>query len=232
MAKGHVTLHVMYKIGKYLVIIIVMDRAGVIKDDNIANCVLRDMHKELIEQINVEEVTLNLVSTGMITDAHREVLHNERRGVMDRAKYLLSREVLGRKGFMGLKALLESLKGNALYKPHLELANKIEESYLLLVRQSQAMSTGGTGAARQPTKRRVSESLSTTSTSHPQEAMVTSVQQSEPHYSLQFNTPGEYHVKLDHPVEHVSTSNLQPRSLSPVNNNMATVIRNVMYLLL
>ena len=203
-----------------------MDRTDVIKDDNVANCVLRNMHKELIEQINVDEITVYLVSTGMITDTHLEVLRNERRGMMDRAKYLLSGEVLGRKGFMGLKALLESLKGNALYKPHLELANKIEQSYLLLVKQSQAMRTGGMGSSRQPTERKISESLSTTSASCLQET--TSL--GEHHYKLQFSTPGEYHVKLDHSVDHVppvAASNVQPRSLSPITAvNM--VIRNVM----
>lgn len=190
----------------------------VIRDDNAANCVFRDMHKELIEQINVEEITLYLVPTGMITDAHRDALQNERRSTMDRAKYLLGREVLGKKGFMGLKALLDSLRGNAQYKPHLELANKIEQSYLSRVGASHPVPTGGMVPTRQPIDRRTSESLSTVSTSTPTSCVHETTSLNEALYKLQFNTPGEYHVKLGHPVDRipVAASNVQPKSPLPV----------------
>ena len=203
---------------------------AVIEDDNAANFVLTDMHKELIEQINIEEITLYLVPTGMITDAHREALQNERRSTMDRAKYLLGREVLGKKGFMGLKALLDSLRGNAQYKPHLELANKIEQSYLSRVGASHPVPTGGMVPTRQPIDRRTSESLSTISTSTP----TSCVQETTSLFKLQFNTPGEYHVKLGHPVDHVpvAASNVQPKSPLPVKVMyciISFIVSNMLY---
>ena len=206
----------------------------VIKDDNAANGVLTDMHKELIEQINIEEITLYLVPTGMITDAHREALQNERRSTMDRAKYLLGREVLGKKGFMGLKALLDSLRGNAQYKPHLELANKIEQYYLSRVGASHPVPTGGMVPTRQPIDRRTSESLSTISTSTP----TSCVQETTSLFKLQFSTPGEYHVKLGHPVDHVghpvdhvpvAASNVQPKSPLPVKVMYCIIKSNMLY---
>ena len=114
-----------------------MAAGGLIQDDNSANFVLREMHRELINQINVDEITIHLISAGMLTDAQQDALQNSRRGATDRTKYLLSNEVLGGRGFRGLNALLDALRGNQLYKPHLELAQRIETSYSSRIRRSQ-----------------------------------------------------------------------------------------------
>ena len=106
-----------------------MATAALAQDDDVANFVLRNMHKELIQQIDVDEITIHLISAGMLTDPQQDSLQNSRRGATDRTRYLLSNEVLGGRGFRGLKALIESLRGNALYKPHLELAERVETCY-------------------------------------------------------------------------------------------------------
>ena len=115
---------------------VTMAAGGLIQDDNNANFVLREMHRELIQQVNVDEITIHLIAAGMLTDAQQDALQNSRRGATDRTKYLLSNEVLGGRGFRGLNALLEALRGNQLYKPHLELAQRIETSYSSRIRRS------------------------------------------------------------------------------------------------
>ena len=188
-----------------------MATANVIEDDNVANHVLMQMHKELIEQINVEEITLHLASTGMITDAHRDVLQNERRSVMERVKYLLGRDVLGKKGYIGLKALLDSLRGNTNYKPHLELASKIEASYLSRINSVNTKPV----SIVQPADPRTGETQCSSPTSLVQQDSI----------SLQFTTPGKYQVKLGHVTSNVPvTANVQPSSSSP-----DMVLRSVNY---
>ena len=97
---------------------VMMAVGGLIQDDYVANFVLREMHRELIQQINVDEITIHLISAGMLTDAQQDALQSSRRGATDRTKYLLSNEVLGGRGFRGLSALLDALRDNQLYKPN------------------------------------------------------------------------------------------------------------------
>jgi len=66
------------------------------EDDETANIVLRDMHKELLSQINVDEITVYLISAGMITDPQRDALQNDRCTASSRNTFLLS-NVLGGK---------------------------------------------------------------------------------------------------------------------------------------
>ena len=137
-----------------------MAAGGLIQDDTNANFVLREMHRELIRQINVDEITIHLIAAGMLTDAQQDALQNSRRGARDRTKYLLSNEVLGGRGFSGLNALLDALRGNQLYKPHLELAQRIETSYSLRIRRSQdtrSIPVGAGNIQQQPADPRTGE---------------------------------------------------------------------------
>ena len=194
---------------------VTMAVGGLIQDDNVANFVLREMHRELIQQINVDEITIHLISAGMLTDAQQDALQNSRRGATDRTKYLLSNEVLGGRGFRGLRALLDALRDNQLYIPHLELAQRIETSYSSRIRRNQA-ARSIPGNIQQPADPRTGEfSISPTSFVSQQPADNVSV--GEAHCSkFQFSTQGEY-CQLP-----VASGVQQQRSPSPI-----TVLRIV-----
>ena len=163
------------------------------EDDEIANIVLRDMHKELLLQINVDEITIHLVSAGMITSSQCETLQNDRCTASSRSVFLLS-NVLGGKGYWSLKTLLAALRGNALYRPHLELASNIENEYCeRLQRPSsfvQPVSRPQSYIDQQAPDPRTGESppstISSSSTSFSQQG-----------YSLHFAHPGDYCVKVN-----------------------------------
>ena len=183
-----------------------------IQDDNVADFVFRDMHKELIRQINVDEITVHLTSAGMLTDVQQDTLQNSRRGSTDRTKYLLSNEVLGGRGFSGLMALIESLRGNTLFKPHLELADKVETCYLSRIRRSQNMRRLPISVnSQQPADPRTGESCSVSPSSAASNQSGNRSLGGEPtHRSrFRFTSPaGEYLVE--------TASGVKPRTPSPV----------------
>ena len=191
-----------------------MATVALIQDDNVANFVLRDMHKELIRQINVDEITIHLISAGMLTDAQQDSLQNSRRGTTDRTKYLLSNEVLGGRGFRGFIALIESLRGNELYKPHLELADRVETCYSSRMRRSQNMRGMPMSVnSQQPGDHdpKTGESWSVAPSSIASHQFDNRSQRGEPTHRnrFQFTSPtGEYLVE--------EASGVKPRSPSPV----------------
>ena len=162
------------------------------EDDEIANIVLRDMHKELLLQINVDEITIHLVSAGMITSSQRETLQNDRFTASSRSAFLLS-NVLGGKGYWSLKTLLAALRGNNLYQPHLELAGNIENEYCeRLQRPSsfvQPVSRPQSYIDQQAPDPRTGES--------PPSTIPSSTSFSQQGYSLHFAHPGDYCVKVN-----------------------------------
>ena len=162
--------------------------ANAVREDNeIANIVLRDMHKELVLQINVDEITIHLVSAGMITNSQRETLQNDRCTESSRNVFLLS-NVLGGKGYWGLKTLLAALRGDTLYQPHIELANRIENKYCERSQRplSFVQPASQSHVNQQTPDPRTGESPSTMSSTISQQG-----------YYLRFTNPGDYHVKLN-----------------------------------
>ena len=169
--------------------------ANAVREDNeIANTVLRDMHKELVLQINVDEITIHLVSTGMITSSQRETLQNDRCTASNRNVFLLS-NVLGGKGYWGLKTLLAALRGDTLYQPHIELASRIENEYCERLQRPrnivQSIPQPQSHVNQQAPDPRTGESPPSTMSS------IISPQQLGSQYCLQFNHPGEYNVKVN-----------------------------------
>ena len=183
-----------------------MATVSLIQDDIVANFVLREMHRELIQQINVDEITIHLISAGMLTDAQQDALQNSRRGATDRTKYLLSNEVVGGRGFRGLSALLEALKGNQLYKPHLELAQRIETTYSSQIRRNATRSIP-VNTQPHPADPRTGE-FSISPTSFISQQPVDNLSQlGEPHhYRSYFSTLGAYHVPVASNVRQRSSS--------------------------
>ena len=183
----------------YILIVFVYDlrcymaTSFVREDDETANIVLRDMHKELLSQINVDEITVHLISAGMITDPQRDALQNDRCTASSRNTFLLS-NVLGGKGYWGLKTLLAALKGNKLYQPHIELASKIEEEYCKRLQRSssfvQPVSQPGSFVSLQ---RQQQAPDPRTGESPPSTMSPTGSQ-----YCLQFSQPGSYNVKVNY----------------------------------
>jgi len=164
------------------------------EDDEIANIILRDMHKELLLQINVDEITIHLVSAGMITSSQHETLQNDRYTTSSRNVFLLS-NVLGGKGYWGLKTLLAALRGNTLYQPHIELASNIENEYCGRLQPPssfvQPISQPRSHVDQQAPDPRTGES--------PPSALspTTSISQPQAGYSLHFAHPGDYCVKVN-----------------------------------
>ena len=180
-----------------------MATVGLIQDDNVAKFVLKEMHREMMQQINVDKITIHLISAGMLTDAQQDALQNSRRGVTDRTKYLLSNEVLGRRGFRGLSELLGALRGKPPHKPHLELAERIETAYSsrLTCNQSARSIPVGAVSSQQPAGPRTDVSPTSQFVSQ-QPGDDVSLGVDPHHYRFQF-TKGEYRV-----------SNVQTRSSS------------------
>ena len=195
---------------------------GLIQDDSVANFVLREMHRELIQQINVDEITIHLISAGMLTDAQQDALQNSRRGATDRTTYLLSNEVLGGRGFRGLSALLDALRDNQLYKPHLELAQRIETSYSSRISRSQTRSQSTrsvpVGVAQQPTDSRTGESRFSISP--------TSCVSQQPGDNVSLGEPHHYKSTTPH-MQVASSPTVQTRLSPPVTVLRCCYVRTV-----
>ena len=171
-----------------------MAAVDLIQDDNVADFVLREMHRELLQQINVDEITIHLISARMLTDGQQDALLNSMRTETGRTKYLLSNEVLGGRGFRGLSALLEALRGNQFYMPHLELAQRIEAAYSsqLTNNQSARSIPVGSVSSQQPADSKTGESFSISPTSFVSQQPGDNMSLGDPHHNRFQFTTGAY----------------------------------------
>ena len=96
-------------------------------EDRVANKVLQECCQDILNHINIEQITFRLYSKSRLTV--EELSNLESIPTADGKKKQFYILALANKGYAALEGILEVLNDTEHYKPHADLANKLRKRY-------------------------------------------------------------------------------------------------------